>query len=448
MNVIVQERHRTKEKILDAAMHPVRLLLPTALIEQWCAELGYSWRERVLGPVVTVLACVWKHMQPKVVSARDVEDGIAEWCQDQAARGHSGSDFCQARSRLPEAIFQRAVEHVSRLATQSCARMFHGLRVWLVDGSSVRVPNTQALDAHYGRSTNGTTWSKTPVARLLLLVCAGSSAVLNVLTGAYGDSEQALFLRLAENLAAGGVIVADRAFGSFLQCCRVQFRGSHVLARLRADRQGRKVQRLGQRDKLVEWWRPQPKDSAFPQLLPECPPRIYVRVIERSMHRRGYRSWKLILVTTLIDPLEYPAGELVELYLARWNIETILRTLKTHYGMERVWGKTPDIVEKEIRSTTLAYNCVVALMCQSGEAPELLSPVRARNIVMRCAHYMSHAATCRLMGLFKTMLQLIASALQLPQERAPQPRAILRCRSSYPILKGSRTDWRTNYLAA
>jgi hypothetical protein len=448
MNVIVQERHRTKEKILDAAMNPVRLLLPTALIEQWCRELGYSWRERVLGPVVTVLACVWKHMQPKVVSARDVEDGIAEWCQNHEVCGRSGSDFCQARKRLPQALLQRAVEHVGDVATQCCAPMFHGLRVWLVDGSSVRVPNTRVLDAHYGRSTNGTTWSKTPVARLLLLVCAGSGAVLNVLTGAYRDSEQALFMRLMENLAAGGLIVADRAFGSFVQCCRVQFRGSHLLARLRADRQGKKVKRLGHRDKLVEWHRPQPKDSAFAELLADCPPRIYVRVIERSMHRRGYRSWKLLLVTTLLDPVAYPASGLVEMYLKRWNIETVFRTLKTHYGMERLSGKTPNVAEKEIFSTILAYNCVVALMCQSGEAPELISPIRAKNIVMRYAHYMSHAGTWQLVPMFKLMLKFIATALQLPQERVSQPRAILRHKTSYPFLKGSRDDWRRHYLAA
>jgi hypothetical protein len=322
------------------------------------------------------------------------------------------------------------------------------MAVWLVDGSSVRMPNTAAHEAHYGRSNGGSAWSKFPVARLLLLVCAGSGAVLNVLAGAYRDSEQALFLRLVESLASGGLIVADRNFGSFLQCCRVQVQGSHLLAQLRAGREGKKVKRLGHRDKLVEWHRPQPRDSAFPEWLAECPPRIYVRVIERSMRRRGYRTWSLLLVTTLLDAAEYPASELVELYLKRWNIETVLRTLKTHYGMERLAGKTPDIAEKELYSTVLAYNCVVALVCQSGESPELISPIRAKHIVMRHAHYMSHAPTWKLVSLYWTMLKLLATALQLPQERDPQPRAVLRTQSDYPSLKGSRNDWRMKYLAA
>lgn len=448
MKFIVEERHRIKEKILDSAMQPVRLLLPTCLIEGWCLDLDYGWRERMMGPVVTLLACVWKHMQPAVVSARDVEDSMAEWSGEKLDQDRSGSDFCHARQRLPGAVFQRALEYVGCRATKSCGRVFRGLRVWLLDGSSARTPNTKELDAQFGRSTNGTSSSKHPVVRLLALVCLGSTAVLNVLTGGYRTSEQALFIQLLENLAADGLLVADRAFGSFLLCCLVRRRGSHLLARLRADRQGKKVKRLGYKDKLIEWKRPKPSYSARPDLIKTCPASFQVRVIERIVQRRGYRSWTLILVTTLTDPVTYPASELVELYMERWIIETVFRTLKTDYGMARLAGKTPDVVEKEIRSTVLAYNCVIALVCESGEVPKSISPTRAKNIVMRHAQYMSRAATCQLMPLYKQMLKLLASALQLPQERDSQPRVVLRNKSDFPVLKGSREEWRKKYRVA
>jgi hypothetical protein len=450
MNIIGAERHRDKDKILDAAMLPIRQLLPTSLIEGWCLAAKHVWRERLMGPVVTVLACVWKHMQPRTLSARGVEDGVAELSQRERSSARSGSDYCHARMRLPGVILQQALEHVAGIAMHSSGLLWKDLYVWLMDGSSVRTPNTSALEERYGRSTNGTSSSKHPIVRLLALVCAGSGAVLKILTDAYSVSEPAMFIRLLENLAAGGVIVADRIFGSFLLCSLVTRRGSHVLVRLRADRLqlGMKLRRLGHRDKLVEWKRPKPSYSARPDLLATCPARIQVRVLERTIHRRGYRSWTLILVTTLNDPVAYPAAELVEIYLRRWQIETAFRTLKTYYGMARVAGKTPDVVEKEIRSTVLAYNCVVALMSASGEAPELLSPTRARNIVMRFAHYMSHAATIQLVPLYKRMLRLLARALQMPQERDPQPRAVLRNKSDYPLLNGTRATWREKYLTA
>jgi hypothetical protein len=451
MNVIVAERHRTKEKILDAAMLPIRELLPTALIEGWCVAAGHTWRERVMGPVVTILASVWKHMQPKVVSARDVEDGVAELsAREKPSGSRSGSDFCHARMRLPLIVFEQALEHVGNVAMRSSGALWKGLYLWLMDGSSVRTPNTLPLEQRYGRSTNGTHDSKHPVVRLLALVCAGSGAVLRLLTAPYIVSEPALFIRLLENLAPGGLLVADRIFSSFLLCSLVTRRGSHLLVRLRADRLGlgEKVRRLGHRDNLVEWKRPKPSYSARPDLLATCPGRLQVRVLERIVQRRGYRSWTLLLVTTLTDPVAYPAAELVEIYLRRWQIETAFRTLKTDYGMARVAGQTPDVVEKEIRSTVLAYNCVAALMSASGEAPELLSPTRAKNIVMRFANYMSHAATIQLLPLYRRMLRLLATALQMPQERDPQPRAVLRNRSDYPLLNGTRERWRRKLLVA
>ena len=448
MTIIVQERQRTKEKILDAALNPIRLLLPTALIEQWCREADHQWRERLLGPVVTVLACIWKHLQPEVVSARDVEDGFAELSREGRDKARSGSDFCQARGRLPLAVFQKALKHVGEAASHSAGMLFHQLRVWVVDGTTLRTSNTPALDSYFGRASNGKCASRSPVARLLVLICSGSCVVLNAAAGSYVTSEMALFIRMLAQLPAGGLVVADRGFGTFLLCCLVPFRGSHLLARLRASRSNMQRKRLGYRDYLEEWKRPRREHSAFPAILMTYPETIWVRVIERQVVRRGYKTWTLRIVTTLLDPKAYPASELAEMYFRRWHIETVLRTLKTNYQMARLNGKTPDVVEKEIVSTVLAYNCVAALMSESGEAPELISPVRARNIVMRYAGYMAFMATCRLKEFYEEMLDMIAKALQLPQERDPEPRAVIQLPGTFPVLTMPRDQWKAKNRAA
>jgi IS4 transposase len=40
--------------------------------------------------------------------------------------------------------------------------------------------------------------------------------------------------------------------------------------------------------------------------------------------RRGYRVKEVLLVTTLLDAVLYPASELASLYQRRWEIETNL----------------------------------------------------------------------------------------------------------------------------
>ena len=129
-------------------------------------------------------------------------------------------------------------------------------------------------------------------------------------------------------------------------------------------------------------------------------------------------------------------------------LRAALRTLKTHGHMARLTGKTPDVARKEIQCAVLAHNCVCALMAQSGEAPELLSPKRAREIAQTYAGYMAFAPTVKLPGLFKEMLRMIATALQLPQERGPEPRAIVQRPSTFPVLMTSRTEWRSRQMTA
>lgn len=111
MDVIVSKYERTKEKVLANLLNPVQKLLPASLIEQYCRDRGYGWRERDLGPAITLLACIWKHLQSSLLSARATEDYLVSLqsessCERQPGK-RAGSNFCKARKRLPEDIFKK-----------------------------------------------------------------------------------------------------------------------------------------------------------------------------------------------------------------------------------------------------------------------------------------------------------------------------------------------------
>lgn len=319
----------------------------------------------------------------------------------------------------------------------------------MTDGTTLRTPNTPQLEKEFGRSRNAARQSRSPLIRLVLLVCAGTGAVLQLASGSYATSEQALFLKFLESIPAGVLLVADRGFASYLFWGLLHQRDVRLLMRLHADRLTRNPKcKLGHRDTLHEWRRPHASSSQWPDRLALCPETISVRVIEREVVRKGYRTWTLRIVTTLTDSKAYPADELAELYLRRWYIETTLRTLKTHSHIARLTGKTPAIIRKEIHSAILAHNCVTVFMAESGEAMNLLSPTRARQLVLTYAGHMAFAATVRLPPLFKEMLQMISTALQLSQERGPEPRSIIQRPSTFPVLMTSREQWKHDYCQA
>ena len=62
----------------------------------------------------------------------------------------------------------------------------------------------------------------------------------------------------------------------------------------------------------------------------------------------GFRVTTFYLITTLLDAKAYPASELADLYVQRWDVEWFFRDIKTTMGMDILRCKTPDMVRKEI----------------------------------------------------------------------------------------------------
>jgi IS4 transposase len=71
---------------------------------------------------------------------------------------------------------------------------------------------------------------------------------------------------------------------------------------------------------------------------------LLVRELRFTTPQRGYRTRIITLVTTLLDPIDYPAEAIAELYLDRWQVETNFRHLKTTMGLEVLHCQTRGIV--------------------------------------------------------------------------------------------------------
>jgi len=80
----------------------------------------------------------------------------------------------------------------------------------------------------------------------------------------------------------------------------------------------------------------------------------------------GFRTRQIILVTTLLDSVKYPASALGQLYYRRWAMELTLRNLKTTLQMEHLSCKNPENLEREIRMHLLVHNLVRRLMLESS----------------------------------------------------------------------------------
>jgi IS4 transposase len=87
-----------------------------------------------------------------------------------------------------------------------------------------------------------------------------------------------------------------------------------------------------------------------------------VRQIRSHVQIKGFRSRTIILVTTLLDPVAYPADAIRQLYFQRWSVELHFREIKTLLALDVLRCLSPAMVEKELLVHVIAYNLVRSVM--------------------------------------------------------------------------------------
>src|SRR3954454_2413097 len=131
-------------------------------IEAAARGAGHSWRQRVLDPVATIYLFILQVLHGNTACGHVVHFG--GW-------SFTDSAYCQARKRLPLAVFHRLLEDTAatlRDATAAAADWF-GHRVWVLDGSGFSMPDTPELQRAFGQPGNQKPGCGFPVARWLAL---------------------------------------------------------------------------------------------------------------------------------------------------------------------------------------------------------------------------------------------------------------------------------------
>jgi len=195
-------------------------------------------------------------------------------------------------------------------------------------------------------------------------------------------------------LKSGDVLVADRGFCSYAHLAQLVQTGLHGVLRLhqkiivdfRIGRmhvppsppylklkratglpRSRWVKWLGHCDQEVEYFKPSSRPKWMTaEKYAALPSSIVVRELRYSVSQPGFRTREITLVTTLLDPVRYPAAELAQLYFDRWRIEVNLRHLKQTLHMDVLRCKTVAGVHKELRMLALVYNLVRLIMLEAA----------------------------------------------------------------------------------
>ena len=425
----------------------LRQLLPQELLA--ATGQGANSRERIFSLWLTLECFLWQMLKPKT-SCREVVRAVQALFQAQGrGRVDEGtSAYVQARQRLPKERLEKTLAHTARTADQRVGPQgqLNGRPVKAADCSTTQLPDTHKNQKRYPQPSSQKRGCGFPLIKFLVLFSLSSGAILRVALGHWKNHDLRLLHGLWGALEKGDILLGDRAYGEYLTLAALPARGVDVVARIHGGRKvdyRQAIQRLNRHDALFQWHKGcQQSKILSAKEWNQVPAQITVRILRFDAVIRR-RKKRITLVTTLLDPVAYPARQLFAIYARRWHLELTLRHLKTSMGMELLRCQSPDMAEKELLAYLVAHNMIRCLMAQAvaqaGVEMDRLSFKGTVDAVRQFTPAIHKARSkAQRQQLCEELLRTIVQDLVPLRPHRQEPRAVKRRPKAYPLLNKPR----------
>jgi len=432
-------------------LQQLRQLLPQELLAG--TDQGPNSRERIFSLRLTLECLLWQMLKPRT-ACREVVRAVQALFQSQGQGqvDEGTAAYVQARQRLPKERLDKALAHTAHTADQRVGQQgqLNGRPVKVADCSTTQAPDTEPNQQRYPQPSSQKPGCGFPLIKFLVLFSLSSGAILRVALGHWRNHDLRLLHGLWEALEKGDILLGDRAYGEYLTLAALPAQGVDVVARMHGGRHvdyRKSIKRLGRHDALFQWDKgSQPSEILSAQQWEQVPAHITVRILRFDAVIRR-RKKRVILVTTLLDPVAYPAHQLIGLYARRWHLELALRHLKTTMGMEVLRCQSPDMAEKELLAYLVAYNMIRCLMAQAvAQAGVQMDRLSFKGTVDAVRQFTPaiHKARGKVQRghICQELLRTIIRDLVPLRPNRQEPRAVKRRPKAYQLLNKPRHQFR------
>jgi hypothetical protein len=351
------------------------------------------------------------------------------------------SSVTEARYRVGSQPLKWLFERVAEAWAHSDmpGSRWRGLGLYGVDGSHLRVPDSDLNFAEFGKPASGRSDAGYPQLRLVALMNLGTRLLAGATMGPWKVGEVTLARTLWSLVPENSLTIVDRGFLSYL-----------IIFQVVAERGNRHFLCRAKKNTRYEITALLPDGTALAFIDPSrelrrsepgIPGPIEVRVIQYR-HPGGQPG---VLITTLIDHVAYPADEIIQLYHERWELELGFDEVKTDMleRKEALRSKKPEGIYQEVWALLLTYNLVRREMQLTAKAmdvkPNLISfknsLIFIRNF-FSSAKYVAPGTLPKHLGELRESIRI----LKLPKRRTERryPRHVKIKMSNYKRNPGHR----------
>lgn len=445
MPFIVPHRHLppSTNSLLGILQHVIPPTVIDAVVTRYTAP--GSRRRKLPGDVLLPLLVTWHLVPPAALDLvlTTLLLGLRIQQPDEAVVPAGESGISRARYRCGVRPIRDLFRQVCRprATIETPGAFFGGFRLMAIDGTYEDLADTPANVRAFGRHRNQHGESAFPQLLAMYLLECGTHAIIDAGFWPCHTAQAQAAKRLLRSLDSTMLVLYDQGLHGFPLVQGMLDRGAQILGRVPAIQTFTRVEHLADGTSLCRFWAKPPCDRSCRT------PAVLVRVITYTLadparpgHRQRHR-----LMTSLLDPVAYPALDLICAYHERWEIELAIDEVKTHQRLcsHPLRSKKPRGVIQEAYGLLLAHYAVRAVMAdaarQAGIDPDRLSFTHTIRVIDAMLPHFYGVDQDRHDALYRLLLRDILR-FQLPPRRLRiAPRARKRPWSKHRLRRRGRS---------
>ena len=354
-----------QQELLDLDARPTSKMVYTHGLTLWMLILQRLGGGKTLNEVVSQIISYDRDLLPDNKRVR--ENTLSE----------NSSAYSQARKRLPlEMIFEFS-NRVCDYLGQISGPVIDGRRLFIIDGTTITLAPTKALQEAYPPASNQHGTSVWPVAQLMVAnEMQSGCALLPQVDPMYGEnkvSEAVQAHRIVKQLPANSIVMADSGFGIYSVAHHTMLAKHDFLFRLTK----RRFKSMRRQAELIDegpthktyhlLWKPSINDR---RSNPDLPKDASIEIV---LHEVKVSSSMTLYMASSLE-LDGPTAS--QLYCRRYDVEFDIRDVKVTLDTENIRAKSVEMFKKELYTSIVAYNLVAQFRRQSAK----LSQVQPRRL--------------------------------------------------------------------
>lgn len=408
-------------------------IIPLPLIQSVLEDCGaLERRKRKLPAILTLLMCIAMHLHTNL----SLRHTLLRLVKGTRFLTGDAVTITANKSAISEARYRLGVKPLEQLFKQFChpiatpdspGAFAFGLRLVALDGSIDQVMDWPENTAYFG----GKKSSSFPLVQGAFLCECGTHVIFDAGFWPYLYDERKGCRRLLRSVRDDMLVMFDQGLYSYDMVAGIRERGAHVLGRILPQAILTPVKYLADGTYLAYIAPSDPKRRASGE-------RILVRVLEYTIddpNRPGHQQ-RHRLVTTLLDPVEYPVIDLICTYHERWEVELVFDELDTHQlASHPLRSHKPLGVLQELYALLLAHFIVRTIMheaaIQENLDPDRLSFVSTVRLLCDAIPEFQMVAPIDHNRLWKRLLNDILHFRIPPRENRINPRVVKQPQSKF-----------------